>query len=71
MASFLASRLKKLEARRAKPSVVRGSVVRFTPEGRVLGPVPPRPCMVVTTWPSDEAWSQALRRQQAELTQRP
>lgn len=74
MAHFLASRIAKLEqrARAAKP-VVRASVVEFDPTTRKpIGRIPTaRRVMASTVWPSDEAWSQALRRQQAELLQHP
>ena len=71
MAHFFASRVAKLEARKVKPSVVRGSVVRFTPEGRVLGTVPPRPFMAVTDHGTDAQWQIALLKQQTQLTARP
>lgn len=69
----LALRLKKLEqrAKAAKP-VARASVVEVSPTGHVVGPLPAaRRVMLTTNHGTDEAWSRALRRQQAQILNRP
>lgn len=73
MARLLSSRVAKLEQRNRPTARVRSSVVEIDAATRKpIGPMPTRGrVMVVTTWPSDEAWSRALRRQQAQLIQHP
>lgn len=70
--AFLSARLKKVEAQMSK-SGVRSHVVEIDPTTRkLIGRIPTaRRVMATTVWPNTEAWSQALRRQQAELLQHP
>lgn len=69
----LASRIAKLEQRARPTARVRSVVVEIDAATRKpTGPMPTGGrVMVVTTWPNDEAWSRALRRQQAQLMQNP
>jgi hypothetical protein len=64
----LNARLKKLEARYTPRSRVRNTVLTIdAATGNVIGKAPKGPCMVVTKWPTNAAWEQALRSQQTRL----
>jgi hypothetical protein len=68
LASFLASRLKKLERQRRKPKV-RHTIAEFDPvTGRNIGSPPLSRCIMrITSWGYDENWAQALLKQQTCL----
>ena len=68
----LASRIAKLEQRSRPTARVRSSVVEIDAATRKpIGPMPTRGrVMVATNFGTDDAWRKALRRQQAQLTQR-
>jgi hypothetical protein len=71
MARFMASRLKKLEDKRSKPKT-RRTLDEFDPAtgvGTSIGLLAAH-IMRVSSWPSNEAWEQALTKQQARLTAR-
>jgi hypothetical protein len=69
MARFMASRLKKLEDKRSKPKT-RRTLDEFDPvTGLGIGLEPlAAHIMRVSSWPSNEAWEQALVKQQSRLT---
>jgi hypothetical protein len=69
MARFLDARLRKVEARATK-TAVRATVLEIDPTTRqAVGRLPnTRRVMVVTRWPSERAWAEALTNQQTRLT---
>ena len=69
----LASRIAKLEQRSRPTARVRSSVVEIDAATRKpIGPMPTGGrVMVATNFGTDDAWSRALRRQQAQLMQNP
>lgn len=64
----LAARIKRLEQRARPQRRTHGSVARFTPEGRLVGPMPKaKRIMCVTDFGTDDQWSEQLEAQQARL----
>lgn len=69
MASFLAARVKTLERQRFKPKV-RRTIAEFDPANGLSADASlAKRVMRVPSWPSSEAWSLALAKQQARLTE--
>lgn len=68
MARFLDARLRKVEERATK-TAVRTSVVEIDPTTRqAIARLPnARRVMVVTRWPTERAWAEALQKQQTRL----
>lgn len=68
MTHSLKHRIAKLEARNQPPQRMQCNVVRFTPEGDLVGDMPTsKRLLIVTDFGTDDEWQAAAIAQQAKL----
>lgn len=68
MTRTLAARVKRLEQRSEPPQRMHTNVVRFSPDGRLVGPMPmSKRLLIVTDFGNDDEWQAAAIAQQTKL----